>query len=241
MCRTSLWKTEVEVEVEFKLRPTLSRPVRLFVRHPSGNRDQFFFLLDIFFRQLRVCYSVALSLKRGRVCNLLYNCFWSSPEQPLLGRSPAELTPIFYCLIWDSPTLEGQVYVFISPRNRVAQLYSRALGPLSVAPYDSQDYGGGILARFHTGLKEVIAFFPLIRYGPQRNRLRLFFVAAGTPSRAVTSNEREIHTHTQTQASDTSNFSHIRCRGNVLSEPFTDVTWNLFDRVPVADTHFMLK
>jgi hypothetical protein len=26
---------------------------------------------------------------------------------------------IFYCLIWDSPNLEGQVPVFISPRNRV--------------------------------------------------------------------------------------------------------------------------
>jgi hypothetical protein len=25
-------------------------------------------------------------------CNLLYNCFWASPEQSLLGRSPAELT-----------------------------------------------------------------------------------------------------------------------------------------------------
>jgi hypothetical protein len=31
---------------------------------------------------------------------------------------------IFYCLFyWDSPNLEGQVPVFISPRNRVAQLY----------------------------------------------------------------------------------------------------------------------
>jgi hypothetical protein len=35
---------------------------------------------------------------------------------------------IFYCLIWDSPNLEGQVPVFITPRNRVAQLYPLALG-----------------------------------------------------------------------------------------------------------------
>jgi hypothetical protein len=34
-------------------------------------RDQFFFLLDIFFRQLQVCYFVAPCLRRGRVCNLL--------------------------------------------------------------------------------------------------------------------------------------------------------------------------
>jgi hypothetical protein len=61
----------VSVEVEVKLRPTVSRPARLGVRHPSGTRDQFFFLLEIFFIQLRVCYFVAPSLTRGRVCNLL--------------------------------------------------------------------------------------------------------------------------------------------------------------------------
>jgi hypothetical protein len=40
-----------------KLRPTVSRPVCFGVRHPSGTRDQFFFLLEIFFRQLLACYS----------------------------------------------------------------------------------------------------------------------------------------------------------------------------------------
>jgi hypothetical protein len=45
--------------------------VRLGVRHPYGTCDQFFFLLEILFRQLRVCYFVAPSLMRGRVCNLL--------------------------------------------------------------------------------------------------------------------------------------------------------------------------
>jgi hypothetical protein len=46
----------------------------------------------------------------------------------LSGPSPAELMTTFYCLIWDSPNLEGQVPVFISPRNRGAQLYPRAIG-----------------------------------------------------------------------------------------------------------------
>jgi hypothetical protein len=32
-------------EIEVKLRPTVSRPVSLGVRHPSGTRDQFIFLL----------------------------------------------------------------------------------------------------------------------------------------------------------------------------------------------------
>jgi hypothetical protein len=58
------------VKVKVTLRPTVSRPVRLGVRRPSGIRDQFFFL-EIFFRQLRVCYFVVPSLTRGLVFNLL--------------------------------------------------------------------------------------------------------------------------------------------------------------------------
>jgi hypothetical protein len=48
-----------------------------------------------------------------------------------------------------SPNLEGQVPVFISPRNREAQLYSQALGSLFVASYDSQGYGGDIRTRLN--------------------------------------------------------------------------------------------
>jgi hypothetical protein len=33
----------------------------------------------------------------------------------------------------------------------VSQIYPRALGSLSVASYDSQGFGGGILSRLHTG------------------------------------------------------------------------------------------
>jgi hypothetical protein len=88
------------------------------------------FPLEISFRQLRLCYFLAPSLTRGWGCNLLYNCFWALPEQSLLGRSPTELTAIFYCLISNSPNLEGQVRVFIFPRNRVPQLYPQALGAL---------------------------------------------------------------------------------------------------------------
>jgi hypothetical protein len=47
---------EVEVEVEVNLRPTVSQPVCLGVRRPSRTRDQFYFLLEISFRQMRVCY-----------------------------------------------------------------------------------------------------------------------------------------------------------------------------------------
>jgi hypothetical protein len=45
--------------------------------------------------------------------------------------------------IWDSPNLEAQILVFISPSNSVAQLYPQALSSLFVASYYSQGYGAG--------------------------------------------------------------------------------------------------
>jgi hypothetical protein len=52
--------------------------------------------------------------------------------------------------IRDSPNLEGQIALFISPTNRVAQLYPQTLGSLSVAFYDSQGYGGCLLPHLHS-------------------------------------------------------------------------------------------
>jgi hypothetical protein len=130
------------VDVEVNLRPTVSRPVCLGVRRPSGTRDQFFFLLEISLRQLRRCYFVAPSLTRGRVCNLVYNCFWVLPKQSLLGRSPTELTSIIYCLIWDSPNLEGQVPVFtrISPRYRWPSYTSGNWVPFFIYVWDKAQF-----------------------------------------------------------------------------------------------------
>jgi hypothetical protein len=107
---------------------------------------------DFFFPSIECCVSWcgAPSLTRRLVCNILVNSFWILLEQLLSGPSSAELTAIFYCLIRNSPNLEGQVPVFMSSRNRVAQLYLRALGSLFVASYDSQGCGRGILTRPHT-------------------------------------------------------------------------------------------
>jgi hypothetical protein len=65
----------------------------LSVRNPSGTRNQFLFLLEIF--GLQVCYFVAPSLTRGRVCNLLFLLVLASKYRSSL--SPAGLKTIFYC------------------------------------------------------------------------------------------------------------------------------------------------
>jgi hypothetical protein len=88
--------------------------------------DQIFFLFEIFFRQLRVCYFVTPYLTRGRVCNLLLLLVLASAV-PLGSESRGTQTIFFVPKFWDSSNLEGQVPVFISPRNRMAQLYPRAL------------------------------------------------------------------------------------------------------------------
>jgi hypothetical protein len=73
---------------------------------------------------------------RGRVCNL--QCNHSIVR---VAQNPKP----YFTVSSETPNLEGQVTVFISPRNRVAQLYPRAMGSLYVISYDSQGYGGGIL------------------------------------------------------------------------------------------------
>jgi hypothetical protein len=106
-----------------------------------------------FIFQLNACgYSpyVIYSLTRGWVCRLQLLLVLASAVI-LMSESRLTNDHILLSLIRDSPHLEGQVLVFISSRNRVAQLYPNALGSLFVAYYDPQGYGGGIRPRLHTG------------------------------------------------------------------------------------------
>jgi hypothetical protein len=107
-----------------------------------------------FIFQLNTCGynpNVTSSLTRGWVCCLQLLLVVASA---VIHGSKSRGTHghILLSQIGHFPNLESHVPVFISPRDRVAQLYPQVQGSLFVASYDSQDYGGGIRPRLHMGL-----------------------------------------------------------------------------------------
>jgi hypothetical protein len=102
------FKAKVKVNDIVLVWPTVSRPVCLCVRHPSGTSDQcFFFLSLIVFRQLRFFFYFGRPLWREVGCAVCRFCR-ASPAQPFPGLTPTGLMSICYCLyFWDSPNLEG--------------------------------------------------------------------------------------------------------------------------------------
>jgi hypothetical protein len=84
-----------------------SRPVCLGVRHSFQTRDQFFLFLELFLDSYLMLW--------GRL-------LWREVGSVVLSWA--------YVIdsIFETSNLEGHVPVFISPRNRVAQLYPQALG-----------------------------------------------------------------------------------------------------------------
>jgi hypothetical protein len=93
-----------------------------------------FLLLLLFFRQLWVCWCGGPSPTRGLVCSSQLLLRLASR---VFLRSESRWTHdnILLSQYWDSLNLEGQVPVFISPRNRVVQLYPQALGLSNLFTY----------------------------------------------------------------------------------------------------------
>jgi hypothetical protein len=120
--------------IKVMLRWTISRPVCLGVKRPYEAQYQ----ICITVRHLRVCWCGAPDLKRGRVCRLQLLLVIASSV--ILGSESCRTDGhILLSQIRDSPNLEGQIpYLYVSPKNGLAQLYPRALVSRFVVSYDSQ-------------------------------------------------------------------------------------------------------
>jgi hypothetical protein len=119
-----------------------------------------------FIFQLNTCgYSpcVTFSLMTGWVCRLQLLLVLASTVI-LWSESRGTHDHILLFQTRDSPSLEGQVPIFISPRTRDAWLYPQALGSLFVISYDSQGYSGDIRPRFHMGLSRKHRFQQYLYY-----------------------------------------------------------------------------
>jgi hypothetical protein len=111
-----------------------------------GSMTRFVLLSD----SVRVSCCGVPSLTRGLVRSL--QLLLGLPSTVIFGpESRGTNVRILLSKIQDSPNIEGQIPVFISPRNRVAQLYPQGLGSLFVACYDSQGHSGGIQPCLHAG------------------------------------------------------------------------------------------
>jgi hypothetical protein len=136
LCRGSLPHNNLVLKVKLILLQTVGQSVLLSGTH-LWSMTRFYY-----------CQTVVGLLMWGASSDekmgVVYSCCWASPTKSLLGPSPTQFITIFYCLRFETPSnLKGQVPMFISPRNRVANLTFRCWIPF-LSPLDG--YGWGILS-----------------------------------------------------------------------------------------------
>jgi hypothetical protein len=174
--------------------------VSLGVRRPSGTRDQFYFHLQIFFRQLRLCYFVVLSLTRGRVCNLLV--------QLLLGLARAVTHGNILLSHVRLPQPGGSGSRIYIPQEQGGP---RTLGSLSVASYDSQGlrwkYSNPpphwLLVNVHRGTSFIVFSFSVL-HGVISQKIELFITTV-----ARTSNTAPLSSYCEVLMKNNDTFIYI--------------------------------
>jgi hypothetical protein len=90
------WRLSLSLSLSLMLRPTVSRPVCLGIKHPSGLTTKFLLPSDS-------CGSVDVGRSLWREDrSVIYSCCWSLPAQSFSGPSPFGVATIFYCLRFET-------------------------------------------------------------------------------------------------------------------------------------------